>query len=234
MTQTTLESPGLDMAPLRDLLANWPELKPRNLIAVLQRAQEVYGYLPMEALDTIADTMHIAEARVYGVATFYSQLRLKPQGEHVIQVCNGTAFNVKGSEDLLGELVAVLGIHPGDTTPDGKVTLEKVNCVGACGVAPAIVVNGEVHGRVTPKLVGKLARKLLTAPKPVALLRKSSAAEKVRGRTFLERCCDKCQSRPGTPCPNFLLCRMEGLACHDDEQCEKFREELRQLAEHNA
>jgi NADH-quinone oxidoreductase subunit E len=120
----------------------------------------------MEALDFIADTMHIAEARVYGVATFYSQFRLKPQGEHVIQVCNGTACNVKGSEDLLGELVAVLGIHAGDTTPDGKVTLEKVNCVGACGVAPAIVVDGEVHGRVTPKMVGKLARKLLTAPKP--------------------------------------------------------------------
>jgi NADH:ubiquinone oxidoreductase subunit F (NADH-binding)/NADH:ubiquinone oxidoreductase subunit E/NAD-dependent dihydropyrimidine dehydrogenase PreA subunit len=234
MTQTTTETSGPDLTPLRELLANWPDLKPRNLIAVLQRAQETYGYLPMEALDTIADTMHIAEARVYGVATFYSQFRLKPQGEHVIQVCNGTACNVKGSEDLLGEIMAVLGIHPGDTTPDGKVTLEKVNCVGACGVAPAIVVNGEVHGRVTPKQVGKLARKLLTAPKPIALLRKSAAADKARGRTFLERCCDKCQTRPGTPCPNFLLCRIEGLSCHDDEQCGKFREELRQLAEHNA
>jgi NADH-quinone oxidoreductase subunit E len=85
---------------------DWPNLKPRNLIAVLQRAQEIFGYLPMEALDSIADSMHIAEARVYGVATFYSQFRLKPQGEHVIQVCNGTACNVKGSEDLLGELVA--------------------------------------------------------------------------------------------------------------------------------
>ena len=120
MTQTIQETSSPDLAPLRDLLANWQDLKPRNLIAVLQRAQEIYGYLPMEALDFVADTMHIAEARVYGVATFYSQFRLKAQGEHVIQVCNGTACNVKGSEDLLGELVAELGIHAGDTTPDGK------------------------------------------------------------------------------------------------------------------
>jgi NADH-quinone oxidoreductase subunit F len=232
MTETTSVTPGLDLTQLREMLASWPDLKPRNLIAVLQRAQETYGYLPMEALDTIADTMKIAEARVYGVATFYSQFRLKPQGEHVIQVCNGTACNVKGSEDLLGELVAVLGIHAGDTTPDGKVTLEKVNCVGACGVAPAIVVDGEVHGRVTPKMVGKLARKLLTSPKPQALARKPGAVEKARGRTFLERCCDKCQNRPGTPCPNFLLCRMEGISCHDDENCQEFREELRRIAEH--
>jgi NADH:ubiquinone oxidoreductase subunit F (NADH-binding)/NADH:ubiquinone oxidoreductase subunit E len=233
MTQITAIPTATDLAPLRDLLANWVDLKPRNLIAVLQNAQELYGFLATDVLDYVADTMHISEARVYGVATFYSQFRLKPQGEHVIQVCNGTACNVKGSEDLLGELVAVLGINAGDTTPDGKVTLEKVNCVGACGVAPAIVVDGEVHGRVTPKLVGKLARKLLTTPKP-AVMRKPAATEKVRGRTFLERCCDKCQTRPGTPCPNFLLCRMEGMSCHDDEQCVKFREELHHLAEHTS
>jgi len=232
MTQTTAVSPGPDLAPLRELLANWPSLKSRNLIAVLQRAQDIFGYLPMEALDFIADSMHLAEARVYGVATFYSQFRLKPQGEHVIHVCNGTACNVKGSEDLLGELIADLGIHPGDTTPDGKITLEKVNCVGACGVAPAVVIDGEVRGRMTAKMVGKLSRKLFTARKPLA--RKPPSVDKVRGRSFLECCCDKCQSRPGTPCPNFLLCRMEGISCHDDEKCHKFREDLRLLAEHNA
>jgi len=233
MPQATAAPSTVDLQPLRDLLAAWPELKPRNLIAVLQRAQDIYGYLPMEALDLIADTMRISEARVYGVATFYSQFRLKPQGEHVIQVCNGTACNVKGADDLVGELVAVLGIQPGDTTPDGRVSLEKVNCVGACGVAPAIVVDGEVHGRMTAKTVGKLARKLLVAPK-AARVRKPTVLEVPPGRTFLERCCDKCQTRPGTPCPNFLLCRLEGVSCHEDEHCRAFREELRQRAEHNA
>ena len=230
MTQTTVAVPAPDLGPVRELLANWPDLKPRNLIAVLQRTQDAYGYLPMEALDHIADTMRISEARVFGVATFYSQFRLKPQGEHVIQVCNGTACNVKGADDLIGELVAVLGIQPGDTTPDGKVTLEKVNCVGACGVAPAVVIDGEVHGRMTGQAVGKLARRLLTTPRAAA---KPQAAEKPRGRSFLERCCDQCKNRPGTPCPDFLLCRMEGESCHEDEKCQAFREELRHLAEHS-
>ncbi len=230
MTQTTVAVPAPDLGPVRELLANWPDLKPRNLIAVLQRTQDAYGYLPMEALDHIADTMRISEARVFGVATFYSQFRLKPQGEHVIQVCNGTACNVKGADDLIGELVAVLGIQPGDTTPDGKVTLEKVNCVGACGVAPAVVIDGEVHGRMTGKAVGKLARRLLTTPRAPA---KAPSAEKSRGRSFLERCGDQAKKRPGTPCPDFLLCRMEGEAGHEDEKCRAFGEELRHLAEHS-
>ncbi len=233
MTQITIAPSKIDLAPLRDLLDHWVELKPRNLIAVLQRTQDLYGYLPTDALDHIADVMRLAEARVYGVATFYSQFRLKPQGEHVIQVCNGTACNVKGAEELLGELVAVLGINAGDTTPDGKISLEKVNCVGACGVAPAVVVDGEVHGRMTPKAVSKLARKLLTMPRP-ASVRRAGAAEKRRARTFLERCCDRCQTRPGTPCPNFLLCRMEGVSCHDDPKCAEFRAELLNLAEHKS
>ena len=231
MTQNTA-TPPIDLAPLHEMLASWTDLKPRNLIAVLQKAQDHYGYLPMEALDTIADSMHISEARVFGVATFYSQFRLEPRGEHVIQVCNGTACNVKGSEDLLGELMAVLGIHADETTPDGKVTLEKVNCVGACGVAPAIVVDGVVHGRMTQKVAGRLAQKLLTAPKPSNGHDKPAA--KTSGRSFLERCCDKCKNRPGTPCPNFLLCRMEGISCHEDSQCLSYREELRHLVEHNA
>ena len=226
-----VETPRVDLEPLRLLLAAWPDLKPRNLIAVLQKTQDTYGYLPTEALDYIADAMRISEARVYGVATFYSQFRLQPQGDHVIQVCNGTACNVKGSEELLDELMAVLGIRAGETTPDGRISLEKVNCVGACGVAPAVVIDGEVHGRMTAKAVSKLAQSLLKSPKPE--LRVEGAPTKKRGRTFLERCCDKCQHRPGTPCPNFLLCRMEGVSCHEDEACQKYRQELRHMVEHN-
>jgi NADH-quinone oxidoreductase subunit F len=235
MIQIPTETSNIDLAPLRELVARWSELKPRNLIAVLQQTQEMYGYLPNQALDYVADAMHISEARVYGVATFYSQFRLKPQGEHVIQVCNGTACNVKGSENLLDELMAVLGIRCGDTTPDGKVTLEKVNCVGACGVAPAIVVDGEVHGRMTAKAAGKVAHRLLQqrprGPREIKL--PAIEPEKIRGRTFLERCCDKCQTRPGVPCPNFLLCRMEGVSCHDDDACVKYRDDLRHLVKHD-
>jgi (2Fe-2S) ferredoxin len=170
---------------------------------------------------------------VYGVATFYSQFRLKPRGQHVVQICNGTACNVKGSESLLEELVAVLGIRPGETTPDAKVTLEQVSCVGACGVAPAIVVDGEVHGRMTPRQTRKLAEKLLANPKKErALVSLPKPAAPVRGKTFLERCCDQCKNREGTPCPNFLLCRLEDMSCHDDAVCGKYRSELRDLARH--
>ena len=227
------ESVALDLQPLRALLAAWPELKPRNLIAVLQRTQDLYGYLPMAALDEIAATMRVAQARVYGVATFYSQFRLKPQGEHVIRVCNGTACNVKGGDGLLDEFVAVLGIRPGETTEDGKVSLEQVACVGACGVAPAVVVDGEVHGRMTPKAVRKLATKLLAAPKGAPRLRlvKQKVAP-TRGKTFLQQCCDQCKTREGSPCPEFLLCRLEDKSCHDDPACVAYRAKLRRLAEH--
>jgi NADH-quinone oxidoreductase subunit F len=224
---------SVDLGPLHALLDSWTGLQHRNLIAVLQRTQEMYGYLPVAALDAIADYMRVSEARVYGVATFYSQFRLKPRGQHVVQICNGTACNVKGSESLLEELVAVLGIRPGETTPDAKVTLEQVSCVGACGVAPAIVVDGEVHGRMTPRQTRKLAEKLLANPKKErALVSLPKPAAPVRGKTFLERCCDQCKNREGTPCPNFLLCRLEDMSCHDDAVCGKYRGELRDLARH--
>jgi NADH:ubiquinone oxidoreductase subunit E len=224
---------SVDLGPLRALLDGWTGLQHRNLIAVLQRTQEMYGYLPVAALDAIADYMRVSEARVYGVATFYSQFRLKPRGQHVVQICNGTACNVKGSESLLEELVAVLGIRPGETTPDAKVTLEQVSCVGACGVAPAIVVDGEMHGRMTPRQTRKLAEKLLANPKKErALVSLPKPAAPVRGKTFLERCCDQCKNREGTPCPNFLLCRLEDMSCHEDAACSKYRNELRDLARH--
>ncbi len=233
MHRAPLDTKPPDLAPLREMLANWTGLLPRHLIAVLQRTQELYGYLPMVALDEIADFMRVSEARVYGVATFYSQFRLHPRGEHVIQVCNGTACNVKGSEELMAELVAVLGIRPGDTTPDGKVTLEQVACVGACGVAPAIVVDGEVHGRVTPKKVRQLSQKLLNSSEAPAPPRSFATNAAPPGRTFLQRCCEHCNNRPGAPCPNFLLCRMEDVSCHQDQSCAQYRQELRHLVDHS-
>ncbi|MBN1960913.1 MAG: NAD(P)H-dependent oxidoreductase subunit E [Deltaproteobacteria bacterium] len=233
MSSESVPKVKIEIKPLTELLQNWRDLKPRNLIAVLQRTQDIYGYLPMPALDHIAQFMRVSQARVFGVATFYSQFRLKPLGVHLIQVCNGTACNVKGSEALLDELVAILGIRPGETTEDGKISLEQVTCIGACGVAPAVVVDGEVHGRMTPKSIRKLADNLLKAPTkkariPVATL-KDAVTDK---KSFLSRCCDKCKNREDSPCPEFLLCRLEDKSCHNDEICQQYRQELRRLVNH--
>ncbi len=226
-----------DLQPLRQMLAAWEDLEPRKLIAVLQKTQGLYGYLPVAALDFIAEHMRIPEARVYGVTTFYSQFRLTPQGDHVIQVCDGTACNVKGSGHFVDELVSLLGIRPGETTPDGKITFQTVACVGACGVAPAVVIDGEVHGRMTSASLRKTVNALLDAPP-------SSGSRKValpvvgsppgKARTFLDRCCSKCKTSPDNPCPDFLRCRLEGDSCHDDPACEAYREELRKLVRHTS
>ncbi|HEY9766756.1 MAG TPA: NAD(P)H-dependent oxidoreductase subunit E, partial [Chroococcales cyanobacterium] len=219
-------SQTLDLNPLRQVLSDIGT-EPRRLIAVLQQAQSLYGYLPLEILTEISQFMRIPVARVYGVATFYSQFRLAPMGKHIVEVCNGTACNVKGAEPLIDELIAILGIRAGETTPDGEFTLVLVNCVGACGIAPAVVLDDQVHGKQTPKTL----RKLIEGLRSGALKGK----EKVENRstplpkTFLDRCCDRCQNTEGTPCPNFLFCRLEGQACHDDEDCKEYRAELLRL-----
>lgn len=223
----------IDLQPLATLLANWPDLKPRNLIAVLQRTQDIYGYLPMPALDEVARLMRVAQARVFGVATFYSQFRLEPQGEHVIRVCNGTACNVKGGEGLLDELVAVLGIRPGETTEDGKISLEQVACVGACGVAPAVVVDGEVHGRMTPKSIRKLADKLLAIPAGTPRLQVvKSKSDPAHTKSFLSHSGDICETRAGSPCPEFFLRHLEGKSGDDDPTSARYQAELSRLATH--
>ncbi|MDH4100809.1 MAG: NADH-quinone oxidoreductase subunit NuoE [Nitrospirota bacterium] len=122
--------------------------KPYALIPVLQKVQATYGYLPKEAVSIIARRMNIYESRVYGVATFYAQFRLQPKGENTIKVCVGTACHVKGSGRISEELQKSLGIKPGETTEDRKFSLEHVACVGACGLAPIILVNDDVYGKL--------------------------------------------------------------------------------------
>lgn len=119
------------------------------LMPVLQEAQEIYGYLPIEVQTIIAKEMDIPLEKVYGVVTFYAQFSLNPKGKYKISVCLGTACYVKGSGDLYDKLQETLGIKGGECTPDGKFSLEACRCIGACGLAPVLTVNDDVYGRLT-------------------------------------------------------------------------------------
>ena len=123
------------------------------LIPVLHEAQELFGYLPEEVQQKIADGLGVSLAEVYGVATFYSRFTLTPKGKYNIQLCLGTACYVKGADKILLKLEELLGIKVGETTPDGKFSIEGARCVGACGLAPVMVINEEVYGKVTPEMV---------------------------------------------------------------------------------
>ena len=119
------------------------------LMPVLQEAQEIYGYLPIEVQKIIALRMGVSLEEVYGVSTFYSQFVLNPKGDVSIAVCMGTACYVKGSGDILDKITQILGLPSGSTTPDGKYSLEATRCIGACGLAPVLTVNNEVYGKLT-------------------------------------------------------------------------------------
>ena len=121
---------------------------PGALMPILQEAQEIYGYLPVEVQKMIAVKMGISLEEVYGVATFYSQFVLNPKGQIAIAVCMGTACYVKGSGDLLDKITEVLGLPAGATSPDAKYSLDATRCIGACGLAPVLTINGEVYGKL--------------------------------------------------------------------------------------
>ena len=119
------------------------------LMAVMQQAQDIYGYLPMEVQTMIAEGMNVPLEKVYGVATFYAQFSLSPKGEYNISVCLGTACYVKGAGDIFDRLSERLGIGADECTEDGKFSLAACRCIGACGLAPVLTVNEEVYGRLT-------------------------------------------------------------------------------------
>jgi len=120
------------------------------LIPVLHEAQDLYGYLPMSVQKRIAEGLNVPLSEVYGVVTFYAQFSLEPKGKYHINVCLGTACYVKGSGQILDKLSEILQIKSGQCTKDGLFSLDSCRCVGACGLAPVIMINGEVYGRLTP------------------------------------------------------------------------------------
>lgn len=120
-----------------------------NLIPILQEVQQRFGYLPEEAIQTIADFLRLSNSTVYAVATFYAQFKFTPTGRRIIKVCRGTACHVRGGARILREAEKQLGIKAGETTEDQEYTLETVACFGSCALAPVIVVDRDVHGRMT-------------------------------------------------------------------------------------
>lgn len=129
------------------------------LMPIMQKAQEIYGYLPIEVQTMISENTGIPIEKIYGVATFYAQFALNPKGKYKISVCLGTACYVKGSGDIYAKLEEKLGIKGGECTPDGKFSLEACRCIGACGLAPVLTVNEDVYGRLTPNDVDSVLAK---------------------------------------------------------------------------
>ena len=127
-----------------------------NLIQILNEVQVEYGYIPKFAQERISEYLNMPMAEVYGVITFYARFTLKPKGKYNIAVCLGTACFVKGSEKILDRVKEKLGIDVGETTPDGKFSIEATRCIGACGLAPVFTVNDEVYGKATPEMVDKV------------------------------------------------------------------------------
>jgi len=132
---------------------------PGAVMPVLQQAQDVYGYLPIEVQTMIAEGLNVSLAEVYGVATFYSQFSLNPKGKHRISVCMGTACYVKGADKILEALEEKLGIKVGECTPDGLFSVDSTRCVGACGLAPVMMVDEDVYGKITPDQIDEILNK---------------------------------------------------------------------------
>ncbi len=136
-----------------ELLAVIAELKGTQgaMMPILQKAQDIYGYLPIEVQKIIARETGTPLEEIYGIVTFYAQFKLNPNGKYAISVCLGTACYVKGSGDLLDAISKELGVPNGGISPDGKYSLEASRCIGACGLAPVLTINGDVYGRLTTK-----------------------------------------------------------------------------------
>ncbi len=139
-----------------EIYKKYPKNEASNMIAMLQDIQGIHGYLPEDDIIRVAKHLGVPTSRVYGVATFYNQFRLTPLGKHVIRVCRGTACHVKGSLDILNILESELGIQAGETTKDLQFTIETVACIGACSIAPVIVIDDKYYGGLTSKSVYKL------------------------------------------------------------------------------
>lgn len=140
------------------VLDQFPAARRDQLIPILQAVQDDHGYLSRDAMIAVGQRLHLPVSKVYGVATFYNQFRFQPKGRIHCQVCRGTACHVKGSAAVLEALRQTLKIDPGQTSRDGQFSLEVVACIGACGLAPVVAINGEFHAGVTPDKIRKIIK----------------------------------------------------------------------------
>jgi NADH:ubiquinone oxidoreductase subunit E len=152
------EQPCVDLAKADDILAKYPLEEP-SLIQVLQDVQRAYNYLPCDVLVKVADALGVPLAKVFSVSTFYKAFALDPQGDTIVRVCMGTACHIRGAGQLVEELQRELGIGPDETTEDLKFTVKTVNCVGACAMAPVMIVGEKYWGNAKPVRVGKYLAK---------------------------------------------------------------------------
>ncbi|HOP05285.1 MAG TPA: NADH-quinone oxidoreductase subunit NuoE [Tenuifilaceae bacterium] len=149
MSHIKVELKKEDVAKLKEICKSFNN-SAGELINVLHKAQTHFGYLPAEVQEIVAQELNIPVAKVYGVVTFYSFFTMIPKGQHPISICTGTACYVRGAEKVVDEFKRILKINVGETTPDGKFSISCLRCVGACGLAPVVMVGEKVYGRVSP------------------------------------------------------------------------------------
>ncbi len=152
MSRIKVELKKKDVETIRDICKSFDN-KPGELINVLHKVQHTFGYLPAEVQEVVAAELNVPLAKVYGVVTFYSFFSMVPKGKHPISICTGTACYVRGAENVLNEFKKELKIDVGETTPDGKFSISCLRCVGACGLAPVVMVGDKTYGRVSPEMV---------------------------------------------------------------------------------
>lgn len=150
---------SIDLKLIDAVLAHYAPIA-GSLVTILQKTQEIYGYLPLDALTKIAEVTGIAPAKIMGVATFYTQFRLQPIGKYLVMLCQGTACHVNGSEQIENAICDELNIVDGQTTEDNLFTLKNVACLGCCSLAPAMMINGEVYGSLTPDKARQILREI--------------------------------------------------------------------------
>lgn len=152
---------NVDLHLIDDVIHNYKGVA-GSLITILQKAQDIYGYLPITVLQYISDQLGIKRAKIYGVATFYTQFRLNPMGKYIILLCQGTACHVNGSEKIETALCDELKIKMGETTVDGIFTLNEAACLGCCSLAPVMMINGRAYGPLTPDKARNIIRDIYT------------------------------------------------------------------------
>lgn len=148
----------MELSRINEILQRYPETK-GNLIAILHEIQSVYNYLPEEVLRYVAKRTKIPITRLYSIATFYHFFSLTPKGRHNVSICLGTACHVKGSKRILEEVERTLNIKEGETTDDMRFTLNAVRCIGACSLAPVVVIDSDTHGKANPKKISDILKK---------------------------------------------------------------------------
>lgn len=158
---------SVDLSLIVDIVEKYKATK-GSLITILQGVQEIYNYVPMEAINYIAEQTGTKPAKIYGVLTFYTQFRMSPVGKNLVMLCQGTACHVNGSEGIEEAIHEELGIGDGETSEDGLFTLINVACLGCCSLSPVMMINGETYGKLTPQSTKKIIAEIRSKDKEEA------------------------------------------------------------------